>query len=235
MRVLIVEDAPDEAETFAELLRSQGHVPTVVPTAEAALACLSASPLDAILLDLCLPGMPGLDLLESLAARRPPIPVVAISGVATELEARRSLELGAVEFLPKPVTGDRLQLVLDFVQLGVLARRVGDRLAAENRRRYPRVALVVDVGVAGEGGPSCWGLTTDLSPFGMRLRVPPRHLEPGDVVRLTFQPPDGQEPITVLSLVVRREDQAAAASFVDLTSRDFQRLKVFVDQRTGPA
>jgi DNA-binding NtrC family response regulator len=42
----------------------------------------------------------------------PAIPVVAMSGVATEDEARRSLQLGAVEFMPKPLTPERLWAAL---------------------------------------------------------------------------------------------------------------------------
>jgi len=237
MRVLIVEDVPDEAETFAEMVRSQGHEPTVAPTAEDAIRCLSGGPLDAVLLDLCLPGMTGLDLLRALSDRQPPIPVVAMSGVATEEEALQSLRLGAVEFLPKPLTVDRLGLVLDFVQLGGLVRRVGERMAAVNRRRYPRVALSLDVVFVHEGGlqPRGTGWTTDVSPFGMRLRGPADLPQPGDLVRISFQPPDGQPAISVLSLVVRRDTEGAAASFVDLTADDFRRLKAVVDRRTGSA
>jgi CheY-like chemotaxis protein len=230
MRVLIVEDVRDEAETFADMVRSQGHVPTVALTAENALECLSASPLDAILLDLYLPGMAGLELLRVLSDRQPHIPVVAISGVSTEEEARLSLDLGAVEFLSKPLTLDRLQLVLDVVELGSLARRLGERLATVNRRRYPRVALSLDVGVEREGIPWGCGVTTDLSPFGMRMSVPPGQLQPGELVRITFQPPDGQPPISVLSLIVRRETRVAAANFIDLIADDFRRLRSLVDR-----
>jgi CheY-like chemotaxis protein len=237
MRVLIVEDVADEAATFAEMVRSRGHEPTVAATAEDAIRCLSAGSLDAVLLDLYLPGRPGLDLLRALSDRQPSIPVVAMSGLATEEEARQSLRLGAVEFLPKPLTVDRLGLVLDFVELGGLASRVETRMAAADRRRYPRVALSLDVVFGHEDGPRPreTGWTTDVSPFGMRLRGPAGLPQAGDLVRLRFQPADGQPAISVLSLVVRREAGAAAASFVDLTGEDFRRLKALVDRRTGSA
>lgn len=235
MRVLIVEDVPEVAETLADMVRSQGHVPTVALTAEDALARLTETPLDAVLLDLHLPGMRGLDLLRTLSERHPAIPVVVMSGVATEDEARQSLALGAVEFLPKPLNPERLQLVLEFVALGALARRLGDRAGPVNRRRYPRIALSLDVRVEQEGALWQPGWATDLSPFGIRFRVPVRNLRPGHLVQVTFELPDGQPGISVLSVVVRLDDEAAAANFIDLTAGDFGRLRALVDRRARSA
>jgi CheY-like chemotaxis protein len=235
MRVLIVEDVAGEAELFAEMVRSQGHVPAVALTAEDAVEHLASAPPDAVLLDLHLPGMRGLDLMRALSERHPSIPVIAMSGVATEDEAQQSLALGAVEFLTRPVGPDRLRLVLDFLALGALARGLGDRVAPVNRRRYPRIALSVDVRVEQEAALWQPGWTTDLSPFGIRFRVPVRTLRPGHLVRLAFEPPDGQPGMSVLSLVVRLDAEDAAASFIDLTAGDFRRLRALVDDRAGSA
>ncbi len=232
MELLIVEDVAAEAEMVADMVRHHGHQATVAATAEVALERVLAASPDAVLLDLRLPGMHGLEFLRILAECRVGVPVVAISGAVTEDEARRSLELGAVEFLPKPLTLDQLRVVLDFLELGVLTRRLTGDLARLNRRRYPRVAVALDVVLEQAGAPEERGQSVDVSPFGLKVRFA-AEVQPGGTVRLSFQPPDGQRRLSVLSLVVRQDPDGAAASFIDLTHEDFQRLKRFVDGRLG--
>lgn len=232
MRVLIVEDLADQAEVVADMVRSQGHDPIVVATAEAALEVLRTSLPDAVLLDLYLPGMKGEEFLRDLSARRLSVPVVAVSGVASEEEARRSLELGAVEFLPKPFRLHDLQLLLQFLELGLFTRRLDEDLAKVNRRRSPRLTVSLEVRVDQPSGERLLGESVDLSPFGLKIRLAAR-VQPNGVVRLLFSPPDGDAPISVLSLVVREDPDGPALSFVDLTQPDFQRLKRLVDARHG--
>ena len=83
MRVLIVEETPAEAELYADLIAQHGHDPVVAASAEAALDSLAVNRPDAVLLDLFLPGMSGVEFLRVLSERRLPVPVVAISGVAS--------------------------------------------------------------------------------------------------------------------------------------------------------
>ncbi|MBI3028812.1 MAG: response regulator [Candidatus Rokubacteria bacterium] len=228
MRVLIVEDVPAEAEAFADLVSHHGHQPIVVESAEAALDSLTVSPPDAILLEMYLPGMSGLEFLRVLSERRQRLPVVATSGAVSEAEARQSLKLGAVEFLPKPLGPDQLGVVLDFLELEVLTRRFTEDVMRLNRRRYPRVRVSLDVKV--ENAASAAGRVVDLSPFGVKVRSA-ADVEPGGTVRLSFCPPDGEPLISVLSLLVRRDPDGHAFTFVDLTNPDFLRLKKFVDSR----
>lgn len=229
MRVLIVEDMPAEAETFSDLVAHHGHEPIVAASAEAALESLAASSPDAVLLDIVLPGMSGLEFLRILSERRQRVPVVAMSGVASEADARRSLELGAVEFVPKPVSVDQLGMVLDFLELQVLTRRFTEDVLRLNQRRYPRVEVSLDVKVEQPAG-ALPGRSVDLSPFGVKLRSA-EALEPGGTVRLSFSPPDGDPLISVLSVLVRKDSDGHAFTFVNLTNPDFIRLKKFVDSR----
>ncbi|MBI4589999.1 MAG: response regulator [Candidatus Rokubacteria bacterium] len=231
--MLIVEDSPAEAEAFAVLVASQGHNPVVAPSAEAALDTLPVSSPDAVLLDLSLPGMSGVEFLHALMKRRQPLPVVAISGVASEEEARRCLELGAVEFLPKPLIIDQLRIVLDFLELQLLTRRFTEDVLKLNRRRYSRVEVSLEVKVEEPGG-QLLGRSVDLSPFGLKIGSA-GEVQPGGPVRLYFSPPDGDPPISVLSLLVRKDPDGHAFAFVSLTNADFQRLKSFVDSRLPDA
>ena len=230
MRVLIVEDMPAEAEAFADLVSHHGHQPIVVPSAEAALDSLTVSPPDAILLEMYLPGMSGLEFLRVISERRERLPVVTMSGVVSEAEARQSLRLGAVEFLPKPLSLDQLGVVLDFLELQVLTRRFTTDVMRVNQRRYRRVGVSLEVKVENAAAGSAPGRAVDLSPFGVKVRSA-ADVEPGATVRLSFTPPDGEPLISVQSLLVRRDPDGHAFTFVNLTNPDFVRLKKFVDSR----
>src|SRR5262245_22125987 len=116
MRVLVVEDQVDLGDVLREFLIELGHHPLVVHTAEAALASLKTERLDAILLDVQLPGMSGLDFLQLRPVRALGVPIVAVSGVVNESQARECLKLGAADFMGKPVQLDRLNEALTFLE-----------------------------------------------------------------------------------------------------------------------
>jgi DNA-binding response OmpR family regulator len=99
MRVLGVEDQVDLGDVFRDFLFALGHQPLVVHTAEAALARLQTERPDAILLDVHLPGMSGLDFLQLRPVRDLGVPIVAVSGVIDEHQARECLQLGAADFM----------------------------------------------------------------------------------------------------------------------------------------
>src|SRR5262245_38918412 len=116
MRVLVVEDEPEAGDLFRDFLRELGHLPMVVRSAEAALGKLQTETVDVIMLDLGLPGMSGLDFLRLRPIRQSGLPIVTVSGTATEEEVSESLRLGALDFVGKPVALDRLQQVMALVE-----------------------------------------------------------------------------------------------------------------------
>src|SRR6185437_1911881 len=135
MRVLIVEDEQTLGEVFRDFLAELGHDAIVVLTAEAALATLDRQRPDAIILDIHLPGMSGLDFLQLRPIRESGLPIVAVSGVATESQARECLRLGALDFVGKPVPLDRLNEVLTFLEPHALNRRQDNASRRSERRR----------------------------------------------------------------------------------------------------
>ena len=110
MRILIVEDERDLGQVFGDYVVSLGHQAEVVDTAEAALDRLRVARPDAIVLDVKLPGMSGLEFMRLSVVRDSGVPVIVVSGHATEIQARECLRLGALEFLTKPVP-DRKSVV----------------------------------------------------------------------------------------------------------------------------
>ena len=230
MRVLVVEDEQDVGDVFLDYLLELGHQPLLVRTAEAALGKLVTERPDAIIVDVNLPGMSGIEFLQLRPIRESGVPVVAVSGVATESQARECLRLGAVDFVGKPLPFERLQEVLTYLEPHALDRKLGDGAGArQDRRHHPRAPLTVPVRVVEYGGAEWQAQSVDVSIGGIRLsgRASTR---PGTAARLTFTPPDGGTTMTVMALLVRADIGGYAFSFVNLTGSESERLRQLVER-----
>lgn len=222
MRVLVVEDEKDVADVFLDYLTELGHEPTVVRSAEAALGHLQAQRPDAILLDLHLPGMSGLEFLQLRPIREAGVPIVAVSGIATESQARECLKLGALDFVGKPVALERLNAVLQYLEPQALERRMGE-LMREDRRRAPRAPLAVPVYVTEYGSDAWHGMSVDISAHAMKVR-PRDTARPGHAVRLTFTLPDGGNSLTIMSVLTREDSDGFIFFFVNPTASESKRI-----------
>lgn len=111
MWILVVDDQVANFEVIAGLLRHEGHELTHAVSAEAALELLSERIPDLVLLDIEMPGMGGLGLLGQLKARPDTrmVPVVMVTGHTDRVRRMEALELGADDFLAKPVDGTELR------------------------------------------------------------------------------------------------------------------------------
>ena len=227
MKVLVVEDEPEVGTVFRDFLLELGHEPVLARSAEAALGSLQRAKPDAIILDMNLPGMSGLDFLQLRPVRESGLPVVAVSGVATEAQARECLRLGAVDFVGKPVPFDRLQDVLSTIEPHALVKQEAEAATRVEHRRGPRVNLALPVRGTEYNGAQ-WDTTSmNLSQFGIKVRTV-LGVRPGGAAKLSFTPPDGGEPIQVMSLLVRQDYDGYTFYFVNLTGRDFARLGTLV-------
>lgn len=226
MRVLVVEDDRDAGAVLRDYLLELGHEPVLVQSAEAALGRLAGDAPDAIILDLHLPGLSGLDFLRSAAVRRSGVPVIAVSGVATEAQARECLALGAFDFLGKPVALPRLGEILAALEPHALHRQLARVGRSPERRRGARVPVMLPVRIVEYRGAEWSGWASDVSAFGIKVRDA-AELEPGQAVKLTFPLPDGGPPLRVTSLVLRGDGHGHAFYFVNLTADDFDRLGEF--------
>ena len=109
LRVLVVDDEPPAVDDIAYLLGQDERVGEILtaPTAMDALRILEDERVDALLLDIAMPGLDGLDLARVLARFKRPPQVVFVT--AHENHAVEAFELGAIDFLLKPVRGDRMR------------------------------------------------------------------------------------------------------------------------------
>jgi CheY-like chemotaxis protein len=230
MRVLVVEDEPNVGDVFIDYLLELGHEPTLVRTAEDALGRMASERPDAILLDLHLPGMSGLEFLQLPPIRESGVPVVAVSGVATESQARECLRLGAVEFVGKPLPLDRLQEVLAEIEPPARGKKLIARASAPpDRRHHSRAPLTVPVRVAEYSGTQWEATSVDVSVSGIRVSARAA-ARVGGVTRLTFTPPDGGATMTLMASLVRLDLAGYAFSFITPNPEETERLRQLVER-----
>ena len=112
--ILVVDDEPDVADLFRQRFRRdarQGkYVMHFAASGEQALELLKDEiqpELIVILSDINMPGMDGLELLGEIKQRRPDLPVMMVTAYGDDERRRRASELGASEFINKPVDFDQ--------------------------------------------------------------------------------------------------------------------------------
>jgi len=102
-KVLLVDDDQAFLDILSERMRNRGMAVTTVPSAAAALEKLSADSYDAVLLDLMMPEMGGIEALKLMLDRRPETQVILLTGHPSVSKGVEAMKLGAVDFIPKPV------------------------------------------------------------------------------------------------------------------------------------
>jgi DNA-binding NtrC family response regulator len=106
--ILIVDDDRAFRLSTAELLRQDGYEVRTVADAQQAVDALREQPFDLVLLDLRMPGVDGMQVIETLRQWGEGIPILMISGFGTVEAAVQALHLGADDFLTKPLDPDML-------------------------------------------------------------------------------------------------------------------------------
>jgi len=117
--ILVVDDEPDVADLFRQSFRREARQGTYVmhfaASGTGALDRLAGEiqpALIAVLSDINMPGMDGLELLAEIKQRFPDLPVMMVTAYGDDDRRRHARELGAFEFIPKPVDFDHLKAQL---------------------------------------------------------------------------------------------------------------------------
>ncbi|MGE5278682.1 MAG: sigma-54-dependent transcriptional regulator [Acidobacteriota bacterium] len=170
-RILVIDDDAGIRDALRMILEYEGYQVSAAPDGQTGLAELEANPPAAVLLDIKMPGIDGLEVLDRIAARDGAPPVLMISGhgdIATAVECTRR---GAVDFLEKPPQRERILVsIANALSRGSLAaenerlrRRLDEesvlvgqsapmqRLRAEIARAAPTGATVLIEGESGTG------------------------------------------------------------------------------------
>jgi len=111
--LLLVDDDPNTLASLSRAFRLEGHEATVCDNAARAVELLRTETFDLILSDVVMPGKNGLELLEDLKKSGLKTPIVLISGQANIEMAVKATKLGALDFLEKPLSTEKLMVTVE--------------------------------------------------------------------------------------------------------------------------
>ena len=111
-RILVADDDAPFRESHAGLLRKRGFECVTAPSADEALALLTASPFDLLLSDLYMPGKDGFHLIECASAACPGLPIILFTGLPSIQSAAKCVQLPVAAYIEKPPDMDELANII---------------------------------------------------------------------------------------------------------------------------
>ena len=111
-KILIIDDEEVILDSCSQILEGSGHSVTTTSNGDQGLKLLGEIKPDLVLLDLKMPGISGMEVLEKIISFDPTIVTVIITGYATVDSAVEAMKKGAYDFLPKPFTPDEFRMVI---------------------------------------------------------------------------------------------------------------------------
>lgn len=108
LKLLLVDDEKDFVNTLAERLELRGFQVQTALDGESALKIVETDPPQVVVLDVLMPGLSGLYVLQQMKARVPQIPVILLTGRGSATEGAEGMQLGAYDYLMKPINIDNL-------------------------------------------------------------------------------------------------------------------------------
>ncbi|MBK5106856.1 MAG: response regulator transcription factor [Anaerolineales bacterium] len=115
MKIVIIEDEPDTAEMYAEMMRISGYEVVKYYGGLSAVAHLADQEPDAVILDLMMPDLSGLEVLNYIKEKPDlsDLPVIIVSAKTMPEDVEKGLKAGAVAYLTKPVSFADLRVAID--------------------------------------------------------------------------------------------------------------------------
>ncbi len=115
-KILLVDDEKDFLEVMSERIEARGMEVTTAESAITALEQVESGGFDAIILDLMMPGMDGLETLKAIKKKNPDLQVILLTGHATIEKGIEAMKMGAMDFLEKPADLDKLTAIIKKAQ-----------------------------------------------------------------------------------------------------------------------
>jgi DNA-binding NtrC family response regulator len=117
LKILVVDDEPNILEVIQSFLESEGYEVRTAESGASVFSYLDGDDTNIVLLDIRMPDIDGLQCLRYIKEKYPTIEVVMMSGFATLQMARKSLEIGAFDYLRKPLSFNHLKEVIQQIKI----------------------------------------------------------------------------------------------------------------------
>ena len=163
--ILVADDEKSIRDSIKLILEYQKYTVLFAENGEQALKIVQEFPVDAVLLDIKMPGLDGIEVLRRIRETVPALPVIMISGHGTFETAVEATKIGAFDYLPKPLDRDKLLITLrNALQQKSLSReleglRERERILGESLKIKEILSVIARVGptdsrvlVTGESG-----------------------------------------------------------------------------------
>lgn len=108
INILLVDDEKDFTEVLSERMEARGFIVEIADSGPIAINKVKEKSYDAIILDLAMPEMDGIDVLKILLKENPDLQIIFLTGHATLEKGIEAVKLGAVDFMEKPVDIEKL-------------------------------------------------------------------------------------------------------------------------------
>ena len=112
-QILIVDDSPQMTETLAQYLSAHGFETLVATDSDRAAELIAHTPIHALITDLRMSGLDGLDLIETVRLHRPGVPVIIMTGFGSVESAVDAIQRGAFHYVTKPFRMAALRTLLE--------------------------------------------------------------------------------------------------------------------------
>lgn len=116
-KILVVDDEETVREMLVTYLETEGYDVGTADSGVTALQVIEEFKPQVVLLDIRMPDMDGLQCLRSIMKQNPDIAVVMMSGFVSEQIARKTLEIGAFDYINKPISLEHLMRILQLVKI----------------------------------------------------------------------------------------------------------------------
>ncbi len=142
INVLIVDDERGSRETLLDILEEEGFIVKTAGDAKEALGLLGREHYQIALLDIRLPGMDGVELLEKVRETSPGTAVIMITAYASVENTIKALNLGAYSYLTKPLNMDEVKVQIGRVVDNLRLSAERDRLLQETKKRTDQLQVI---------------------------------------------------------------------------------------------
>lgn len=144
-QILVVDDEERIRQSLHGVLKDEGYEVLEAKDGVQALKQIESDPPDAVLLDIWMPGMDGMETLERIKAQIPNLPIIMISGHANIELAVKATKLGAYDFIEKPLSLEKVLLTVNHALVFSKLEQENRALRQEIQRKYEIVGNSTEI------------------------------------------------------------------------------------------